>query len=214
MPLSSGCMAGSCRERANYRPLAADGPGTARGGKSLSAHRPGTSRTGPLRFARPPTMAVELINYSGPLRAQQRNRLTDTGSQMNSNDKIVRLFSVYTVLSVGISVVAWLAVAFGLVEVSAYITSGIGLIGWLLAVTIYGLGLYAAVVLLRVGSVPIPIFITYLASQGAAVVFAYFSEGWIFFPAAGSQGTLPAVAISAAMLVYLIGLKLRRPDMA
>lgn len=131
---------------------------------------------------------------------------------MTSEHGIIKLFCVYTFLSIVISILAWLSVAGGIVEVSPWIHSGISVTDWLVAAAIYALGMYAAVRLYRHRFISIPIFALYFGLQLAAVASAYVSKGWIYFPGAGSQGTLPAVAISAAMLLYLAATQHRRPD--
>ena len=60
---------------------------------------------------------------------------------MNQEHKIINLFNIYTTLSISISMVAWLIVTLGFVNVPAGIINRIGSFEMALAIIIYGLGL-------------------------------------------------------------------------
>lgn len=123
---------------------------------------------------------------------------------MKPADKIINLFCVYTFVSIFISIAAWLLVSLGVVLISPLIIPAISEIDWLMAATLYGLGLYSIHRLYLYRNVHMALFISYFALQLVAVTLAYWSQGQIYFPAAGSQGTVPALVISGAMLLYLL----------
>lgn len=122
---------------------------------------------------------------------------------MEYQDKVVNLFSVYTILSLSISIVAWAAVGLGFISISTEILSGIGLVDWSFAFLVYSLGFYVVYKLYKYGNVNLWVFGAYLVIQATALIYAFGNNGWFFTPGAGSQGTIPAAVISASMLVYL-----------
>ncbi len=121
---------------------------------------------------------------------------------MKSEDNIIKLFCVYTILSVVISIFAWLAVGIGLVSISPNYIASIGILGWGLACLVYMLGLFMVYRLKQNQAGP-AIFVLYPAAQALALAHALVSQGWYYAPSAGSQGTVPALLISLAMLTYL-----------
>lgn len=123
---------------------------------------------------------------------------------MKARDKIINLFCIYTVLSIAISMLAWAAVGLELLSVSPFITSNISATGWVLGCLIYMFGLYSVYRLHNYARVSIVVFGAYIFFQVIALVSAYMSNGWYYAPSAGSQGTLPALVISCAMLFYLL----------
>src|SRR5690554_5450779 len=129
---------------------------------------------------------------------------------MKTKDKVINIFCVYTVLSIAISIVAWLAVALGLVSIPAFYIAEISAAGWTLAGLAYVFGLFMCYRLSKYGSVSVASFAAYPAIQVLVLVHAFTSHGWYYAPSAGSQGTIPAVVISLAMLAYLVS-KTRRP---
>lgn len=116
--------------------------------------------------------------------------------------KVVTLFCVYTGLSIGISVSAWIAVALGFVYVSPSVLVEISFVDWIFGACIYCLGAYLIYELYH-QRLNLFCFATYVLVQSYAVGQSFLVEGVLYFAAAGSQGTFPAVFISVAMLFYL-----------
>lgn len=129
---------------------------------------------------------------------------------MKTKDKVVNIFCVYTTLSIAISIAAWLAVALGLVSIPAFYIAEISTAEWILAGLAYSCGSFMCYRLSKFGSVSVACFAAYPAIQVLALVHAFTSHGWYYAPSAGSQGTIPAVVISLAMLAYLVS-KTRQP---
>ena len=122
---------------------------------------------------------------------------------MKTQDKVLNLFCVYTLLSVVISILAWASVGTGLISVSPIYTSGISGVAWILGAAIYLIAIYLVYQLHNRGRVSIATFGAYFLLQTLALGHGFLSYGWYYAPTAGSQGTIPAVLISLLMLVYL-----------
>lgn len=118
-----------------------------------------------------------------------------------SDTAVVRLFCQYTVASILISIAAWCAVGLGFVSVGAIETSTVD---WFLAAQVYGCGATAVILLWKDSRFSFIALFVYLATQCAALVKAVVFDQLYFLPAAGSQGTVPAVLISLSFLSYLI----------
>lgn len=129
---------------------------------------------------------------------------------MKSEDKVVNLFCIYTILSIVISILAWMAVGLGLISIPTVYNSSIGIAGWALAGVTYMLGLVMVYRLKKHGETNIPVFAIYPVIQALTLGHSYVSHGWYYAPSAGSQGTIPALVISLVMLVYLF-IKTQRP---
>ena len=122
---------------------------------------------------------------------------------MNQEHKIINLFNIYTTLSISISMVAWLIVTLGYVNVPAGIINRIGSFEMALAIIIYGLGLANVWTLSKAKKFHGDLFLVYLSSQVLALILSFVQQGWLFFPAAGSQGTIPAIIITIGMYFFL-----------
>lgn len=122
---------------------------------------------------------------------------------MNQEHKIINLFNIYTTLSISISMVAWLIVTLGYVNVPAGIINRIGPFEMALAIIIYGLGLANVWTLSKAKKFHGDLFLVYLSSQVLALILSFVQQGWLFFPAAGSQGTIPAIIITIGMYFFL-----------
>jgi len=117
--------------------------------------------------------------------------------------KIISVFNIYTALSISISLLGWLMVTLGFVHVPEAITSHIGSFEIALAIIIYGLGIANVWTLSRTKKIYNALFLVYLSSQAFALFLAIIQQGRFFFPAAGSQGTIPALVISAGTFFFL-----------
>ncbi|MGB5371461.1 MAG: hypothetical protein WBN18_13615 [Flavobacteriaceae bacterium] len=122
---------------------------------------------------------------------------------MNQEHKIINLFNIYTTLSISISMVAWLIVTLGFVNVPAGIINRIGSFEMALAIIIYGLGLANVWTLSKAKKFHGDLFLVYLSSQVLVLILSFVQQGWLFFPAAGSQGTIPAIIITIGMYFFL-----------
>lgn len=122
---------------------------------------------------------------------------------MNQKRKIINLFNIYTTISVCISIAAWLVVTLGFVNIPQDIINGIGPFDIAMGSIIYGLGLANVWTLSRIKIFNSDLFLVYLSSQVLALILSFAQQGWLFFPAAGSQGTIPAMVISVGMYFYL-----------
>ena len=122
---------------------------------------------------------------------------------MSQVNKIINLFIVYTILSICISILGWIMVYSGFADVPNDITSQIGPLELTLAVLIYGSGLANVWTLFKFRTFHKSLFIGYIGIQALALILSSVQHGWLFFPAAGSQGTIPAIIISVSMYYYL-----------
>ena len=122
---------------------------------------------------------------------------------MNQEHKIINLFNIYTTLSISISMVAWLIVTLGFVNVPAGIINRIGSFEMALAIIIYGLGLANVWTLSKAKKFHGDLFLVYLSSQVLVLILSFVQQGWLFFPAAGIQGTIPAIIITIGMYFFL-----------
>ena len=117
--------------------------------------------------------------------------------------KVVNLYCTYTGLSVVISILAWLVVFLGYANVAPAILNDIGVVDWMLGFVIYFMALWIVFNLYKKRPI-LDLFLVYLLAQSAVVWYSFLKHGTLYFAAAGSQATLPAIVISAAMFIYLI----------
>lgn len=122
---------------------------------------------------------------------------------MNQKRQIINLFNIYTILSISISMVAWLTVILGFVNVPSSIINRIGTLEMVLAITIFVLGLANVWTLSKTKEFNNVLFLFYLRSQVLVLILSFVQQGWLFFPAAGSQGTIPAIIITTGMYFFL-----------
>lgn len=122
---------------------------------------------------------------------------------MKQKEKIINVFIIYTALSISISILAWIMVTLGFVHVPEAITNQIGSFEIALAIIIYGLGIANVWTLSSTKKFYSELFLIYLSSQAFALFLAIIQQGWLFFPAVGSQGTIPALVISTGMFFFL-----------
>jgi len=122
---------------------------------------------------------------------------------MKQKHKIINLFNIYTTLSISISLLAWLLVTLGFVNVPEALISKIGPFEMAMGIIVYGLALANVISLYKTNSLNSELFLLYISSQIAILIMSFVQHGWLFFPAAGSQGTIPAIAITIGMYFFL-----------
>lgn len=123
---------------------------------------------------------------------------------MSRDNKIVNLFCIYTAISIVITAIAWCAVWLNLISVAPFNVANISSMSWLLSGLTGLFGFYTIYKLQNMDRFSIAIFLAYLLLQVAGLTLSYLSNGWIYSPSAGSQGTIPALFISVAMFYYLV----------
>ncbi|MES2676229.1 MAG: hypothetical protein V4660_18470 [Pseudomonadota bacterium] len=123
---------------------------------------------------------------------------------MSRDNKIVNLFCIYTAISIAITAIAWSAVWLNLISVAPFNVANISSMSWLLSGLTGLFGLYTIYKLKNMDRFSVAAFLIYLVLQFAGLTLSYLANGWIYSPGAGSQGTIPALFISAAMFYYLV----------
>ena len=114
------------------------------------------------------------------------------------------LYCACTAISITVSILAWSGVTLGAVSIPTGVAESIGVREVLTAVAVYGAGAWSVFELMRSRGIELPATLLFFGLQAGAVLGDFIADGSLYFPAAGSLGTLPSIGITATMLACLL----------